>query len=75
MQYKYVDTAEIMISIRISTGQLKQLIEWLADHRLSIEEGTLEKMIIADRIKEMQDIYETAMTGIAKYAEGQKTNV
>lgn len=75
MKYRYIDTSEIMINVHIPTGHLNQLIEWMADYRLSLEDGSLDKLIMGDRIKEMQTIYEEAMTYIANYAEGQKTNV
>ena len=75
MEFHYVDTAEIKVSIGMTTGHIKQMIDWMTDHHATLQEGSLDRMLLGNRIIDMKNIYEQAIYGIAKYAEGQKTNV
>ena len=75
MKYRYVDTADIEVSIGLTTGQLKQIICWMTAHYESLDDDSLEKATLGFRIEDMNAIYQRAIRDIAQYAEGQKQDV
>ena len=75
MKYRYVDTADIEVSIGITTGQLKQMISWMTAHYASLDDDSLERATLGFRIEDMNAIYQRVIRDITQYAEGQKTDV
>jgi predicted TIM-barrel enzyme len=75
MEFHYADTAEIKVSVGMTTSNIKQVIDFLKSHDATLEEGGLDKLILGNRIAELQAVYQRAMNNISQYAEGQKTDV
>lgn len=74
MDFHYVDTAEIKVSVGMTTGQIRQVTNFLYNLSAGIEDG-FEKEILMSRIMELESVYERAMLTIESYAKGQQTNV
>lgn len=74
MDFHYVDTAEIKVSVGMTTGQIRQIIDFLYHLSAQIEDG-FEKQNLMSRIMELQSIYEQAMLIIESYAHAEQTNV
>ena len=81
MDFHYVDTPEIKVSIGMTTGQIKQIINFLEDHNTAISckadgiKGGFDEHILMSHIMRLKAIYESAMINIESYAQGQQTNV
>ena len=79
MDFHYVDTPEIKVSIGMTTGQIRQIINFLQDYNIAIEADGIkdgfEKQILMSHIMRLQAIYQSAMINIESYAQGQQTNV
>lgn len=79
MDFHYVDTPEIKVSIGMTTGQIRQIINFLQDYNTSCEADGIkdgfEKQILMSHIMRLQAIYQSAMINIEAYAQGQQTNV
>lgn len=74
MDFHYVDTPEIKVSIGMTTGQIKQIIDFLHDANQATEDG-FQKQILMSHIMRLKAIYQSAMMNIESYAQGQQTNV
>lgn len=74
MDFHYVDTSEIKVSVGMTTGQIRQVIDFLTELNHVLEDS-LAKQTLMSRIMEFQSIYEQAMLTIESYAHGQQTNV
>ena len=75
MDFHYVDTPEIKVSIGMTTGQIRQVINYLEDHNTANEADGFEKQILMSHIMRLKAIYQSAMINIEAYAQGQQTNV
>ena len=81
MDFHYVDTPEIKVSIGMTTGQIRQIINFLQDYNTAISNEAdgikdgFEKQILMSHIMRLQAIYQSAMINIEAYAQGQQTNV
>lgn len=74
MDFHYVDTAEIKVSIGMTTGQIRQTIDFLTELNHVLEDGFTKQTLIS-RIMEFQSIYEKAILTIETYAKGRQSNV
>jgi hypothetical protein len=74
MEYRYTETSDIKVSVGMTTGQIKQIINFLHDANQAADEG-FSKDILMSRIMELEQVYEQAMFNIETYAQGQKKNV
>lgn len=74
MDFHYVDTPEIKVSIGMTTGQIRQIIDFLHDANQVTEDG-FAKEILMSRIMELQSIYEQAMLTLEAHAQGCLRNV
>lgn len=69
MDFHYVDTPEIRVSLSMTTGQIRQIIDFLHDANQATEDG-FAKEILMSRIMELQSIYEQAMLTLEAHAQG-----